>query len=309
MIPARVYHYRDPAAVVIGLNELLARGLTPRGMLFIALDPRGDTHIAVPDDFESVTRIKVGEKLTLKPPWEGRYYHFDAIHRLAGGTVLWNGDRRLGDTGSASEVACAVAAWLKGVSAKNVLLGATSHQPGCWWTQNERSPVVDLHASGLVDCLVTSSGLLARRMGTPTLWFLPLAALRGGAVRDGWIEVWTSPLGKIVRLEGRVLNYGLVVSCERGLVELDLSGLPEVVREIGRVGLTAGLAVVGRIDGGAFAVTRGKVEDWGLSDVTPALLVGAPNQSLADLPAALAPAMRADGRGKDLPDDTGDRDI
>jgi hypothetical protein len=302
MIPARVYHYRDPAAVVIGLNELLGRGLTPRGILFIALDPRGDTHIAVPDDFDSVTRIRVGDKLTLKPPWEGRYFHFDAIHRLPGDTVLWNGDRRLGDTGSASEVACAVAMWLKGVSARNVLLGSTTHQPGAWWTQNERSPVVDLHASGLVDCLVTASGLLARRMGEPTLWFLSMAALRAGDVRDGWQNVYTSPLGKILRLEGRVLNYSLVVSCEKGLVELDLSGLPEDVRETGRVAIQAGLAVVGRIDGGAFAVTRGKVEEWGLAEVGPALLVGTPNQSLADLPAALASAVRSDGVGKDVDD-------
>jgi hypothetical protein len=303
MIPARVYHYRDPAAVIIGLNELLARGLTPRGILFIALDPRGDTHIAVPDDFDSVTRIKVGDKLTLKPPWEGRYFHFDGIHRLAGDTVLWNGDRRLGDTGSASEVACAVAMWLKGVSARNVLLGSTSHQPGSWWTASERSPVIDLHASGLVDCVVTASGLLARRMGSSTLHFLSLAALRAGQVREGWQEVYQSPLGNIVRLEGRVLNYSLVVSCERGLVELDLSGLPEEVRETGRVPIQAGLAVVGRIDGGAFAVTRGRIAEWGLADVGPALLVGAPNQSLADLPAALAPAMRADGVGKDVPED------
>jgi hypothetical protein len=27
--------------------------------------------------------------MTLKPPWDGRYYHFDAIYRLPGDTVLW----------------------------------------------------------------------------------------------------------------------------------------------------------------------------------------------------------------------------
>ena len=115
MIPARVHHFRDPTAVVLGLKELGQRGLTPRGVLFIALDPRGETHIAVPDDSTRSRRIRVGDKLTLKPPWEGRYFHFDAIHRLPGDTVLWNGDRRLGDTGSATEVACAVAVWLKGL--------------------------------------------------------------------------------------------------------------------------------------------------------------------------------------------------
>ena len=28
-------------------------------------------------------------------PIEGRFFHFDAIHRLPGDFVLWNGDRRL----------------------------------------------------------------------------------------------------------------------------------------------------------------------------------------------------------------------
>ena len=43
------------------------------------------------------------------------------------------------------------------------------------------------------------------------------------------------------------------------------------------------MGVIGRIDGSAFAVTRGRVEPWGLADVTPALLLGAPTGTLADL--------------------------
>ena len=44
---------------------------------------------------------------------------------------------------------------------------------------------------------------------------------------------------------------------------------------------------IGRIDGGAFAVTAGRVEPWGLSDVSPAMLVGSPNETLLDLPKTL----------------------
>lgn len=292
VIPARVYHYRDPAAVVLGLGELRGRGLTPRGLLFIALDPRGETYVAVPDDFATVTDIRVGDKMTLKPPWDGRYYHFDSIVRLPGDTVLWNGDRRLGDTGSAPEVACAVAHWLKGSSAKSVFLGCAPHQPGCWWTRDERSAVIDLHATGLDSTVVTASGLLARRMGEPSLYQLPLFALRQGKLRDGWTEAYRSPLGNILMVERRVTNYSLVLTCERGLLELDVSGLPDEVREVARVDVEPGLGVIGRIDGGAFAVTRGRVESWGLADLTPAVLIGSPNQSLTDLPAALEAAPR-----------------
>jgi len=288
MIPARVYHYRDPAAVVLGLSELRNRGLTQRGLLFIALDPRGETYLAVPDQMGSVTDIRVGDKLALKPPWEGRYFHFDAIHRLPGDTVLWNGDRRLTDTGSAPEVACAVAHWLKGMSARNVFLGCAPHQPGSWWTRDERSTVTDLASIGFDSTLVTVSGLLARRMGEPSLFHLPLSAVRNGDLRQGWTEVYRSSLGNILMVERRVLNYTVVLTCERGLVEIDVSGLPDEVRESEVALVDPGLGVLGRIDGGAFAVTQGTVEPWGLADVSPALLVGSPNQTLADLKGAMA---------------------
>ena len=289
MIPTRVYHYRDPAAVILGLKELRKKGLTPRGILFVALDPRGETYIAVPEDVDAVANIRVGDKLSLQPPWEGRFFHFDAVHRLPGDTVLWNGDRRLSDTGSAPEVACAISEWLKGSSAKNVFLGCTPHQPGSWWTTDHRSAVVDLHARGLVDTVVNTSGLLARKIDEPGLYhidFATLAAHRGP--RDGWHDVFKSEMGNILLLERRVRGYRLVLTCERGLIEIDVSHLPDLVVETARVPMKSGFGVVGRIDGGAFAVTAGKVEPWGLSEISPAMLVGSPNETILDLPRTLA---------------------
>ena len=288
MVPSRVYHYRDPAAVILGLKELRKKGLTPRGLLFVALDPRGETYIAVPEDLDAVANIRVGDKLTLEAPWKGRYFHLDSVFRLPGDTVLWNGDRRLSDTGSAPEVACAISEWLKGSSAKNVFLGCTPHQPGSWWTVDHRSLVIDLHALGIVDCVVTTSGILARRIDEPVLYHIDFATLaRQGGPREGWQEVFRSEMGNILLVERRVLNYRLVLTCERGLVEIDVSHLPELVVETARVPMQSGFGVVGRIDGGAFAVTAGRVEPWGLSEVSPAMLVGSPNSSLSDLPRTL----------------------
>lgn len=288
MIATRVVHYRDPASVILGLKELRKQGLTPRGLLFVALDPRGETHIAIPGDFDAVAQVKVGEKLSLVPPWQGRYFHLDSVHRLPGDSVLWNGDRRLADTGSAPEVACAISEWLKGSSAKNVFLGCTSHQPGSWWTPDHLSAVVDLHARGLVDCVVTTSGILARKIDEPGLFHLDFASLAANAgPRGEWTEVFRSQMGNILLIERRVLNYRLVLTCEKGLIELDCSHLPDLVIETARVPLRSGFGVVGRIDGGAFAVTSGRVEPWGLSDIHPALLVGSPNESILDLPRTL----------------------
>lgn len=290
MFATRVYHYRDPAAVILGLKELRKQGLTPRGLLFVALDPRGETSIAVPEDLDAVASIRVGDKLSLVPPWEGRYFHFDAIHRLPGPSmgVLWNGDRRLGDTGSAPEVACAISEWLKGSAAKNVFLGCAPHVPGSWWTVDHLSAVTDLHALGLLDCVVTTTGILARKIDEPKLFHLEFAALaQHGGPSEGWQEVFTSELGNILLVERRVLQYRLVLTCERGLIEIDVSHLPDLVIETARVPMRSGFGVVGRIDGGAFAVTVGTIEPWGLTNMSPAMLVGSPTESLLELPKTL----------------------
>lgn len=288
MIATRVYHYRDPAAVILGLKELRKQGLTPRGLLFVALDPRGDTYIAVPEDLDAVATIKVGEKLSLVPPWEGRYFHVDSIHRLPGDSVLWNGDRRLSDTGSAPEVACAISEWLKGSSAKNVFLGCAAHVPGSWWTIDHMSAVENLHGMGLLDCVVTTTGILARKIDDPRLFHLDWASLREhGSPSEGWVEVFSSALGNVLLVERRVLQYRLVLTCERGLIEIDVSHLPDLVIETARVPMRSGFGVVGRIDGGAFAVTSGTIEPWGLTNMSPAMLVGSPTESLLDLPRTL----------------------
>ena len=64
-------------------------------------------------------------------------------------------------------------------------------------------------------------------------------------------------MGNILLVERRVLQYRLVLTCERGLVEIDVSHLPDLVIETARVPMRSGFGVVGRIDGGAFAVTAG----------------------------------------------------
>lgn len=301
MFATRVHHYRQPAALILGLKSLRKQGLTPRGLLFIALDPRGEVHVVVPEDLDAVESIRVGDKLALVSPLEGRYFYFDAIHRLPGDQVLWNGDRRLSDTGSAPEVAVAISAWLKGSSAKNVFLGCTAHVPGSWWTINHRSAVTDLHTLGFLDCVVASHGILARRIDDPRLFLLGFSQLsQQGHPTAGWHEVFTSELGNILLVERRVLHYRIVLTCERGLLEIDISHLPDLVIETARVPMRSGFGVVGRIDNGAFAVTTGTIESWGLTNMGPAVLVGSSIPSLLELPRMLE-AMPADAAPGDDP--------
>ncbi|CAN5593555.1 hypothetical protein BH11MYX1_BH11MYX1_34030 [soil metagenome] len=295
MFATKVYHYRDPAAVILGLKELRKQGLTPRGLLFVALDPRGETSIVVPQDLDAVANIRVGDKLSLVSPLEGRWFHFDAVHRLPGDSVLWNGDRRLGDTGSAPEVAVSISEWLKGSSSKNVFLGCTPHIPGSYWCVDHLSPVIDLHALGFLDCTITTTGILARKIDDKRLYHLEWKTLRQeGTLAAGWQEVFKSEMGNIILVERRVLHYRLVLTCEQGLVEIDVSHLPDLVIETARVPMQSGFGVVGRIDGGAFAVTAGTVEPWGLTNMSPAMLVGSPTDSLLELPKTLR-AMPLDG--------------
>jgi hypothetical protein len=310
-----VFRYRDPQALAAGLRELRRTGLTPRGLLFLALDPRGETYLAIPEDFDAIASVRVGEKLSLVPPWAGQFFHFDAVHRLPGDAVLWNGDRRLGESEGtrlvAPQVARVIAQWCKGASARNVFLGCAPHVPGSWWTPeppvsavpspgarsiappssvsaSPSSCSVALHDDGFVDCVVTAAGILARRIGDPHLFHASFAHLaKGGGPAGGWTEVFRSELGPVVLVERRVLQYRLVLTCERGLLEIDVSHLPDLVIETARVPMRPGFGVVGRIDGGAFAVTTGTVDATGLTNLSPAMLVGAPDQSLVELPKTL----------------------
>jgi hypothetical protein len=293
-----VYRYRDPAALVTGLRELRRHGLTPRGLLFVALDPRGEIYLAIPEDIEAVTEVRVGEKLSLVPPWIGQFFHFDAVHRLPGDAVVWNGDRRLGECEAATDVALVIAEWLKGASARNVFLGCASHVPGSWWAQARPLATASaaasaarsmaLHDEGFVDSVVTATGLLARKIGDAHLVHVSFAQLaRSESPAGGWTEVFRSELGAILLVERRVLQSRLVLTCEHGLLEIDVSHLPDLVIETARVLMRSGFGVVGRIDGGVFAVTTGTVQPMGLTNLSPAMLVGASNQSLSELPRTL----------------------
>jgi hypothetical protein len=275
-------------AASIGLAALREAGLTTRGVLFLAIDDRGAISMAVPEHMREVTRIKVGHKLSLEPPFAGRVYHFDAIHRLPGGAILWNGDRRLAQPGTAPELAIAVADWLKVAGAREMFLGCTPHQPGSWWLPSARAPAVALHDRGFVDVVTTRSGLVARRQGEPNLYHLSFAKLALLGPLDGWTPVFPAPLGNILLLERRCLGDRLVLSCAHGLVEVDLAELP-AVRATAVLELASGFGVVGRVDGGAFAVTCGTISEWGLVDVAPALLVGATGASLRELAHSLKP--------------------
>ena len=104
-------------------------------------------------------------------------------------------------------------------------------------------------------------------------------------------------MGNILLVERRVLQYRLVLTCERGLVEIDVSHLPDLVIETARVPMRSGFGVVGRIDGGAFAVTAGTIEPWGLTNMSPAMLVGSPTESLLELPKTLR-AMPLEGESR-----------
>jgi hypothetical protein len=280
-----VEKFASPAALLRGLKALREKGLTPRGMLFLALSSDGAIHLGIPSDPDQVTQIRVGEKLALVWPLAGRFFHFDAIHRLPGDFVLWNGDRRLKDPGVAPQVAALIASFLKGGSARNVLFGCTPHQSGSWLAQGKDA--FALHEQGYVEVVPVPQGLFARRVMDHRLFFHSFGQLTATGRLDGWGPVFESPLGNILLVERRVMHDRLVLSCAGGLIEVDVAAVP-LVTEVARATTNGSMAVVGRIDGGAFAVTSGKPQPWGLDELRPALLIGGDGGSLADLGRALA---------------------
>ena len=280
----RTEQHRSAHALMLGLGALRRRGATPRNLLFLALDHAGGIHLAYPDDIDAVGDLRVGDKLTLEWPFSAESYYFDSIHRLPGDLILLNGDRRLAHPGNASEIAETVATFLKAYAARNVFFGCTPHQPGTWLLRDGRPTA--LHDYGYVEAVSSAHGLLARRIVDAGLYFIPYARLDD---LGAWTRVYTSPLGNVVMLERRIVGSRLALSCERGLIEIDVEALP-AVRETVRAPLAGGFAVVGRVDGGAFAVTTGKPQPWGLDGIVPARLIGAKGSTLIDLAQSIAAA-------------------
>jgi hypothetical protein len=292
MFAVRILKFPNVPALLRGFADLRRAGITPRGLLFVGLDLAGTTYVCIPENADDVEKIKVGDKLSLSWPFGEHCYYFDSVHRLRDDTFLYNGDRRLGNCASSTEVALVVAMFLKASSAKNVFFGCTPHQPGSWLARDEDQSHA-LHQHGFVEVVPVPQGLIARRILDEQLFFLAEDA-RHDLSLDAWQPVYASPLGNVLMLERRVLASRLVLTCERGLVEVDVGGLPRV-RECATVELTGGFGIVGRIDRGAFAVTTGKVEEWGLDEIKPALLVGAAGCTLQELGASLARSRSSPG--------------
>jgi len=269
--------------------------MTPRGLLFLGLDQAGTTYVGIPENVDEVEKIKVGHKLALTLGENLDHVFFvDSVHRLNHELVLFNGDRRLGGCGNAVEVALITALFLKATSARNVFLGCTPHQPGSWLVRNE-DEYTALHQRGYVEVIPAPQGLIARRILDEHLFFLPADEDGTYTQLDPWQEVFTSPLGNILMLERRIVGNRLVLTCERGLVEVNVAALP-AVREVRRVEMSAGFGVVGRIDGGAFAVTTGKPEPWGFDDMRPAVLIGTEGTTLTELALTLSREKHQAGR-------------
>ena len=284
--------YPEPMALLLGLANLRRSGLTPRGLLFLALEPAGAIHIVRPQDTDEVTRIRVGEKLGLAFPTEGRFFHYDSIHRLRDGVYVFNGDRRLAHPGNAIEVAGMLSDFLKASSAHNLFFGCTPHQPGSWLVRNKDT--IALHEAGYAEVVPVPTGLLARRVVDHRLWFHSFQDLYQKGKMSEWQSVFESPLGNVLMLERRIINDRLVLSCAEGLVEVDVSTFP--AKEVGRQKLSIGFGVVGRTSDfsgtPSFAVTQGKPQPWGLDEIRPAVLIGAAGGSLQALGQALAQADR-----------------
>ena len=280
MIATRLLHFRSALGFVRGLQDLHSEGLCARGMMCLALDEYGDVRMQVAEDLETVSSLKVGMKLGVPRPFSGRFFYFDAIHPIGRKTAVVNGDRRIGQYASMADVAVLVSAFVtRSASEQSVFFGCAPHQPGSWWVQD--TTIVALHERGFVEIVPTDAGLVARRTVDSGLYFLPEDAAISGSVRQ-WQRVFESSLGNILMVERRVKDNRLVLSCQHGLIEVNLKGLPKVKQET-TIELEAGYAVIGRMTDGPFAVTRGEPRDWGLDDMRPAILLGSRGGSLKEL--------------------------
>ena len=300
----RIESYSDTFGLIHGLGALRQKGLTPRSLLFVALNSQGRIYLALPEDLHQLDQstMRVGEKLALRWPDAAdvpqRLFHFDSIHALRDDFIVLNGDRRLAYPGNALDVGAVIGRFIRSTGGTSVFFGCTPHQPGTWLQGGKQ--VVALHDYGVVEVVPVPSGLIARRLHDHRLYLLTFADIARTGHLEGWLPVYASPLGNILMVERRVVQDRLVLSCERGLVEIELRDLPRV-HERAQLPFAPrhqeeldGLdeteedeptcpAVLGRLGSEAFVITRGRPQPWGLLDIAPAELWGAPTGELADI--------------------------
>jgi hypothetical protein len=308
----RIESYGDQFGLIRGLGALRQQGLSPRGLLFLALNGQGRVYLAVSKDPHKLDQsaMRVGEKLALRWP-EGddvpqRLYHFDSIHALRDDFCVLNGDRRLSHPGNAIEVGGVVARFIRSAGVTSVFFGCTPHQPATWLQGGKQ--VVALHDYGFVEVVPVPIGLLARRLHDHRLYLMTFADIARTGHLESWLPVYSSPLGNILLVERRVVQERLVLSCERGLVEVELRDLPRIseraqlpfapqrnseddvdLDDDGEDAPTCP-AVLGRLGSEAFVVTRGRPQPWGLLDIAPAEMFAATTGELTDIKNWLAPA-------------------
>lgn len=322
----RIVTFSDQFVLLRGLSALRQEGLTPRGLLFLALGSQGRSYVAIPDDMTKLdqSHLRIGEKLALRWPVDARatplpgqapsaqsapipdrLYHFDSIHALRDDFCVINGDRRLSHPGNAIEIAAVVARFIRSFGTTSVFFGCTPHQPGTWLQGGPQ--IVALHDYGYVEVVPVDNGLLARRMHDHRLFYLAYADIARSGHLEGWLPCYAAPFGNILLVERRVVDGRLVLSCERGLVEVDVSELPRVY-ERARLPFLQGVsafqgdpdddedydiddlndeiscpAVLGRLGSEGYVLTRGRPQPWGLKDLEPAEVWGAPTGELVDI--------------------------
>lgn len=305
----QIESFSEHVALLRALGTLKQRGLSPRGILFLALSTAGRIYLALPSVPEQLTseNLRVGEKMALRWPDKqddgvpDRLFHFDSIHALRDDFYIFNGDRRLKDPGNAMDVGAVLARFIRSCGVSSVFFGCTPHQPGSWLWGGQQQ--VALHDYGIVEVLPVAQGLLARKMHDDRLYLLTFADVARTGHLEGWLPVFQASLGNILLVERRVVDGRLVLSCERGLVEVDVSNLPKVTE---RARLPFVLphvdeeeadhvdddwaappavcpAVLGRLGHEAFVLTRGVPKPWGLCDLSPAQLFATRTGELHDI--------------------------
>ena len=56
----RTERFAEPTSLLLGLAEMRRRGVTPRGLLFLALDSTGSIHVGVPEAVDDAGRTELG---------------------------------------------------------------------------------------------------------------------------------------------------------------------------------------------------------------------------------------------------------
>lgn len=200
------------------INQLTSSNIDFRQMAYFGLWEQGAV-LDVVDNFDSISGLKVGEKLEISMSTETKVLNptlITSIH-LCGNDIIVNGSENLFTFGHAEPLLRAFGQWMIKHSVKSVIFGGTSVGLGSWVLPQNGTPIC-LSTFGFGGVLPYEGYLFTRHLVTGECLYLSNDKISSGLYGvSNWVSFYTPSTGvQVTGFGHRVRGGWLYVTLRHG---------------------------------------------------------------------------------------------